>query len=153
MNMNMKKIFKQENILMLIVISLMIILIIRVILQKPTEGFQQNSDLLNSFVETDKLCRALELNDEIKNERSRLGKNKIYLAKLEEQEVEISRLTKLINDLEKQNLDRQKTDEIYTLSKYQKQKEEEAKVKDLVEQRLDSQKKLDLNINLTPYRK
>lgn len=153
MNMNMKKIFKQENILMLIVISLMIILTVRVILQKPTEGFQQNSDLLNSFVETDKLCRALELNDEIKNERSRLGKNKIYLAKLEEQEVEISRLTKLINDLEKQNLDRQKTDEIYTLSKYQKQKEEEAKVKDLVEQRLDSQKKLDLNINLTPYRK
>ena len=145
-NMNM------NNILSLIAIILSIIIVFRLCSKKVKEGFQE-SDLLNSFVETDKLCRALELNDEIKNERARLEKNKIYLAKLEEQEAEISRLTKLINDLEKQSHDRQQKDEIYNLSRYQKQKEQEAKLTDLVEDRLRNQKKLDLTVNLSPYKK
>lgn len=146
--------FNNEMLIPLIAIILSIILIYRLInLKKDNGEGYQNYDIYNSFIETDKLCRALELNDEVKNEREKLEKNKIYLAKLEEQEAEISRLTKLINDLEKQHTDRQKKDEVYTLTKYQQQKEEEAKIKDLVQQRLDNQKKLDLNINLSPYRK
>ena len=63
---------------------------------------------------------------------------------------EINKLTIIIKKLQEQRDKRLKTNDSVNLAKYKKQKEMEAKVIDLVNDRLENQKKLDIRVNLKP---
>lgn len=117
------------------------------------EGFSNNTDssvLLENLQKTDKLCRALEYQDQIRNEKNKLERNKQYLIKLKSQEEEIVKLEKLIRDLKTARKSRQDTKDLYNLARFEKQAGEEARVTDLVQNRLDNQKKMSVNLNIIP---
>lgn len=120
------------------------------------ENFQSdtsaNGQLLKSFTDTEKLCEALEYQENIKSEKLKIEKNKIYMLKLLEQEQEINNLINVINKLKASRDKRTKADEILKLSMYEQQKQDEAQVQDLVEDRLKNQQKLSVNVNMQPYR-
>ena len=120
------------------------------------ENFQNaknDSKLLQSFTDTEKLCEALEYQENIKTEKLKIEKNKVYMLKLMEQEQEINSLVNMINKLKVARDKREKSDEILKLSMYETQKNDEAKTIDLVQNRLDNQQNLAVNLNLQPYKR
>jgi len=114
------------------------------------EGFASDDRLINSFNSVNKLCEAIEYQEKLKNEREKLEKNKIYMNKLLEQEQEINKLTEIIKSLQKQKEERVKRGDIQNMAMYKKQKEMEAKVTDLVNNRLENQKKMEVRVNMKP---
>ena len=70
--------------------------------------------------------------------------------KLLEQEQEINKLTTIIKELQKQRQERVKGSDVQNMAMYKKQKEMEAKVIDLVNNRLENQKKMEVRVNLKP---
>ena len=114
------------------------------------EGFTSDASLINSFNNIEKLCEAIEYQEKIKTESNKVEKHKIYMNKLLEQEEQIKKLGLIIDKLQKQRATREQTNDTMNLAKYQKQKELEAKVIDLVNDRLDNQKSLDVRVNLRP---
>jgi hypothetical protein len=114
------------------------------------EGFTSDASLINSFNNIEKLCEAIEYQEKIKTESNKVEKHKIYMTKLLEQEEQIKKLGLIIDKLQKQRATREQTNDTMNLAKYQKQKELEAKVIDLVNDRLDNQKSLDVRVNLRP---
>ena len=114
------------------------------------EGFTSDASLINSFNNIEKLCEAIEYQEKIKTESNKVEKHKIYMTKLLEQEEQIKKLGLIIDKLQKQRETREQTNDTMNLAKYQKQKELEAKVIDLVNDRLDNQKSLDVRVNLRP---
>lgn len=114
------------------------------------EGFSSDDRLINSFNNVNKLCEAIEYQEKIKNEKEKLEKNKIYMNKLLEQEQEINKLTTIIKELQKQRQKRVKMSDVQNMAMYKKQKEMEAKVTDLVNNRLENQKKMEVRVNLKP---
>jgi hypothetical protein len=70
--------------------------------------------------------------------------------KLLEQEQEINKLTEIIKSLQKQKEERVKRGDIQNMAMYKKQKEMEAKVTDLVNNRLENQKKMEVRVNMKP---
>lgn len=114
------------------------------------EGFASDDRLINSFNSVNKLCEAIEYQEKLKNEREKLEKNKIYMNKLLEQEQEINKLTEIIKSLQKQREERVKRGDIHNMAMYKKQKEMEAKVTDLVNNRLENQKKMEVRVNMKP---
>ena len=117
------------------------------------EGFASDNRLINSFNSVNKLCEAIEYQEKLKNEREKLEKNKIYMNKLLEQEQEINKLTTIIKELQKQREERVKRGDIQNMAMYKKQKEMEAKVTDLVNNRLENQKKMEVRVNMKPSAK
>lgn len=114
------------------------------------EGFTSDSSLINSFNNIEKLCEAIEYQEKIKTESNKVEKHKLYMNKLLEQEEQIKKLGLIIDKLQKQRATREQSNDTMNLAKYQKQKELEAKVIDLVNDRLDNQKSLDVRVNLRP---
>ena len=110
-----------------------------------------DSRLLSSFSDTEKLCEALEYQENIKAEKLKIEKNKVYMLKLLEQEKEINDLIGLINKLKDAKDKRTEKDDVLKLALYEQQKQDEAKVTDLAQDRLNNQKNLELNLNLQPY--
>jgi hypothetical protein len=106
-----------------------------------------NHDILNNIQTTQNLCKILEYQDQISNEKIKLERNKQYLLKLQQQTDEIDQLESQIANLQNARDDRIKSTDTLNLVRYQKQKGEEAKVADLIKQRLESQEKLSLNVN------
>jgi hypothetical protein len=103
---------------------------------------------MTNLQNTEKLCRTLEYQDLIRSEKNKLERNKQYLIKLKTQEEEIIKLEKLIKDLKDNRNARQDVKDLYNMAKYEKQAGEESKVTELVQDRLENQKKLSVNLNL-----
>lgn len=114
------------------------------------EGFTSDASLINSFNNIEKLCEAIEYQEKIKTETNKVEKHKIYMNRLLEQEEQIKKLGLIIEKLQSQRDARKQTNDAMNLAKYQNQKELEAKVIDLVNDRLDNQKSLDVKVNLRP---
>jgi hypothetical protein len=111
---------------------------------------QLNSqDILNNIKTTQNLCQILEYQDQISNEKMKMERNKQYLLKLQQQSDEISQLEAQIKSLQDSRSTRIKNTDALTLARYQQQTGTEAKVADMVKQRLDNQDKLAINLNLS----
>ena len=83
----------------------------------------------------------------------RLEKNKQYLLKLKTQQEQISDLNKVIQELEDKREARSTTADQIRVLQYQKQKGDASTIRDLANQRLESQDNnklfMDLNLNYT----
>ena len=97
------------------------------------------------------ICDNLEYQDKIKSEKLRLERNKQYLIKLKQQQEQIDDLNTVIEDLEAKRQARASMGDQSRVLQYQKQKGDASTIRDLANQRLESQDNnklfLDLNIN------
>jgi len=93
----------------------------------------------------------LEYQDKIKAEKIRLEKNKQYLLKLQQQQKQIDELNTVIQTLDNKRQARATANDQSRVLQYQKQKGISSTVRDLANQRLQSQAAnqlyMDVNIN------
>lgn len=108
------------------------------------------NDLIEKQVQAQQLCDTLEYQDKIKSEKIRMDKNKQYLIKLKAQQDQIDNLNKAITQLQSTRSARDKSTDMLRVAQYQNQKNAVSTVRDLANQRLQSQdnNNLYLNVNL-----
>ena len=110
-------------------------------------------NLIEKQTKAQQICDNLEYQDKIKSEKLRLERNKQYLIKLKNQQEQIDDLNKVIQDLENKRQARANIADQTRVLQYQKQKGDASTIRDLANQRLESQDKnklfMDLNINPT----
>jgi hypothetical protein len=96
------------------------------------------------------ICDNIEYQDKIKSEKLRLERNKQYLLKLKEQQEQIDKLNNLIIYLDTKRLQRNKTADYSRIMQYQQQKNTANTVRDVANQRLESQdnNRLFMNVNI-----
>ena len=108
-------------------------------------------NLLEQQNKTQQICDNLEYQDKIKSEKIRLERNKQYLLKLKNQHEQIDELNNVIQDLEDKREHRSNTADKIRVLQYQKQKGDASTIRDLANQRLESQDKnklfMDVNLN------
>ena len=108
------------------------------------------NDLLEKQSKTQSICDNLEFQDKVKSEKIRLERNKQYLLKLKDQQEQIDKLNDVIQELENKRASRADITEKAKLLQYQNQKSNISTIRDLANQRLESQdkNKLYMNMNL-----
>ena len=107
---------------------------------------------LENYDKLNKLCEAVELQDEIKQEKLKLEKTKQYYLKLQKQKDEITSLEEKIQKLQKVRNDRTKSNDALNLIKYEKQATDEEKIRQKMLNTLDNQTVLDIDLNFVPYK-
>ena len=111
------------------------------------------NDLLEKQSKTQSICDNLEFQDKVKSEKRRLERNKQYLLKLKDQQEKIDQLNDVIQELENKRASRAELTDKTKLLQYQNQKGSVSTIRDLANQRLESQDKnklyMDLNMNYT----
>lgn len=111
------------------------------------------NELIEKQNKTQEICDNLEYQDKIKSEKIRLERNKQYLLKLKNQQEQISDLNKIIHELEEKREARANTADQIRVLQYQKQKGDASTIRDLANQRIESQDNnklfMDLNLNYT----
>ena len=109
------------------------------------------NELVDKQTKTQQICDNLEFQDKTKSEKLRLERNKQYLLKLQNQQEQIDQLNNVINNLETQRENRATTSDKVRVLQYQKQAEDASTVRDLANQRLNSQDNnqlyLDVKVN------
>ena len=109
------------------------------------------NELVDKQTKTQQICDNLEFQDKTKTEKLRLERNKQYLLKLQNQQEQIDQLNNVINTLETQRENRAITSDKVRVLQYQKQAEDVSTVRDLANQRLNSQDNnqlyLDVKVN------
>ena len=109
------------------------------------------NDLVVTQKKTQQLCDNMEFQDKVKSEKIRLERNKQYLLKLKDQQTQIDTLNTVIQDLEDKREARSQTSDQVRVLQYQKQKADSSTIRDLANQRLESQAHnqlyMDININ------
>ena len=108
-------------------------------------------DLVAKQNQTQSVCDNLEYQDKIKAEKIRLEKNKQYLLKLQQQQKQIDQLNNVIQTLDTKRQTRSTTNDQARVLQYQQQRGTASTVRDLANQRLQSQAAnqlyMDVNIN------
>jgi hypothetical protein len=106
--------------------------------------------LIEKQTKTQQICDNLEYQDKVKSEKIRLERNKQYLLKLKNQQEQIDELNNVIQDIEDKRETRDTTADQLRILQYQKQKGDASTIRDLANQRLESQdnNKLFLDVNL-----
>jgi len=96
------------------------------------------------------ICDNIEYQDKIKSEKLRLERNKQYLLKLKDQQEQIDKLNNLITYLDSKRQQRNKTSDYSRVMQYQQQKNTANTVRDIANQRLESQdnNRLFMNVNI-----
>jgi hypothetical protein len=111
------------------------------------------NELVDKQNKTQQICDNIEFQDKTKSEKLRLERNKQYLLKLQNQQDQIDQLNNVIQTLETQRENRATTSDQARVLQYQKQQGESSTVRDLVNQRLESQAHnqlyLDVKLNNT----
>jgi len=109
------------------------------------------NELINTQTKTQSICDNLEYQDKVKSEKLRLERNKQYLLKLKDQQEQVDQLNIVIQDLENKRQARAKTNDQVRVLQYQKQKADASTIRDLANQRFESQDKnklyMDVKIN------
>jgi len=129
---------------------------INALLSASTNG--QNLDvcpsvdtLVSKQNQAQQICDNLEYQDKVKSEKLRLERNKQYLLKLQQQQQQIDQLNQVIQTLDSKRQGRAQTSDMARVLQYQQQKATASSVRDLANQRLQSQDNnqlyLDVNIN------
>jgi hypothetical protein len=109
------------------------------------------NELVNTQTKTQQICDNLEYQDKVKSEKLRLERNKQYLLKLKDQQDQIDQLNTAIQTLEDSRQARANTSDQVRVLQYQKQKADASSVRDLANQRLESQENnqlyMDVSVN------
>jgi hypothetical protein len=120
------------------------------------ERFSKSSDTMKTEIESygglDELCSAIEVQDRIKEEQIKLEKTKQYYLKAQEQRDEIDRLERQITKLMEVRDKRTKSNDMLNVARFEKQSEDEQKLRQKMLDQLKSQKTLDVEFNLQPYK-
>ena len=108
------------------------------------------NELVDKQNKTQQICDNLEYQDKTKAEKLRLERNKQYLLKLKNQQEQIDQLNNVIQSLETQRENRAKISDQVRVLQYQKQAGDASTIRDLANQRLESQanNKLFLDVKL-----
>ena len=117
-------------------------------INKNKDSCPSVNELLNKQNTAQRLCDALGYQETIKNNKVKLEKNRLYLRKIKDQKEQISNLEKVVNELNTIKEQRETQDDLHKLAQYEYQKSVDAKLSDLVDQRLQHQKRMKLNVNL-----
>lgn len=108
-------------------------------------------DLVSQQNQAQAICDNLEYQDKIKAEKIRLEKNKQYLLKLQQQQQQIDQLNTIIQTLDGNRQARASANDKARVLQYQQQRGTASTVRDLANQRLqsqaDNQLYMDVNIN------
>jgi hypothetical protein len=108
-------------------------------------------DLVVKQNQAQQICDNLEYQDRVKSEKLRLERNKQYLLKLQQQQQQIDQLNQVIETLDKTRTQRAQTADVARILQFQNQKGISSTVRDLANQRLETQNNnqlyLDVNIN------
>ena len=108
-------------------------------------------DLVVKQNQAQQICDNLEYQDRVKSEKLRLERNKQYLLKLQQQQQQIDQLNQVIQTLDGKRQQRTQTADVARVLQYQQQKGVASTVRDLANQRLQTQDNnqlyVDLNIN------
>jgi len=108
-------------------------------------------DLVSKQNQAQAVCDNLEYQDKIKSEKIRLEKNKQYLLKLQQQQKQIDQLNTVIQTLDNKRQSRATTNDQARVLQYQQQRGVASTVRDIANQRLQSQAAnqlyMDVNIN------
>ena len=109
------------------------------------------NELVNTQTKTQQICDNIEYQDKVKSEKLRLERNKQYLLKLKNQQDQIDELNSAIQELEDKRSQRAVSSDQVRVLQYQKQKIDASKIRDLANQRLESQanNKLYMDVNVT----
>jgi len=111
------------------------------------------NELADTQSKTQQICDNLEYQDKVKSEKLRLERNKQYLLKLQDQQNQVDQLNMAIQELENSRQARAQTMDQVRVLQYQNQKAGASSVRDLANQRLQSQDNnqlyMDININGT----
>ena len=97
------------------------------------------NDLVDTQTKTQQICDNLEFQDKVKSEKLRLERNKQYLLKLKNQQEQIDQLNSVIQDLDEKRQSRALISDQSRVLQYKKQKEDASTIRDLANQRLESQ--------------
>jgi hypothetical protein len=97
------------------------------------------NDLVNTQTQTQQICDTLEFQDKVKSEKIRLERNKQYLLKLKNQQEQIDQLNSVIEDLDSKRQARAQISDQARVLQYQNQKADASTIRDLANQRLESQ--------------
>ena len=106
------------------------------------------SELLNQQSEIQQLCDALELQDQIKDNNQRIQKNKQYLTELEEQDKKIVELEEIVEKMKHIRAVREKNNDHKMVDQELKQNKIETQLSQLVEDRKNNMKQINLNLKL-----
>lgn len=108
-------------------------------------------DLISKQNQAQAICDNLEYQDRVKSEKVRLEKNKQYLLKLQQQQEQIDQLNTVIQTLDNKRQERGRIMDMSRLLQYQQQRETASSIRDIANQRLQSQDTnqlhMDVNIN------
>lgn len=108
-------------------------------------------DLVSKQNQAQSVCDNLEYQDKIKSEKIRLEKNKQYLLKLQQQQQQIDQLNTVIQTLDTKRQSRATANDQARVLQYQQQRGTASTIRDLANQRLQSQAEnqlyMDVNIN------
>ena len=97
------------------------------------------NELVDTQTKTQQICDNMEYQDKVKTEKLRLERNKQYLLKLKDQQDQIDQLNNAIQDLENKRQSRANISDQVRVLQYQKQKGDSSTIRDLANQRLESQ--------------
>ena len=106
------------------------------------------NELVDKQTKTQQICDNLEYQDKIKTEKLRLERNKQYLLKLQDQQNQVDQLNIVIQDLENKRKSRATSADQVRVLQYQKQKADSSTIRDLANQRLESQDNNNLYMNV-----
>ena len=128
-----------------IVIAIFIILRFIYLTQNYKETFETSPKCadIDKIVEqqntTQQICDSLEFQDKTKLEKLRIERNKQYLIKLQNQQQQIDQLNTVIQTLDTQRQSRAQVSDQVRALQYKKQQNDAGTIRDLSNQRLDSQ--------------
>ena len=97
------------------------------------------NEIVDTQTKTQQICDNMEYQDKVKSEKLRLERNKQYLLKLKDQQEQIDQLNNVIQELEDKRQARAQVSDQVRVLQYQKQKSDASTVRDLANQRLESQ--------------
>jgi len=117
-------------------------------LNKDKDSCPSVNELLNKQNTAQQLCDALEYQENIRNNKVKLEKNRLYLGKIRDQKDQIKQLEEVVSELQVIKEARDSSEDMSKLAQYEYQKSVEAKLSDLAQKRLQHQKKMKLNVNL-----
>ena len=112
------------------------------------DGCGSISDLLGKQSEIQQLCDALELQDQIKENNQRIQKNRQYILQLEEQDKKIANLEQVVDKMKHLRELRQKENDGALMAQKDKQSKIDKQIQELVKDRKNKLKHINLNVNL-----
>ena len=117
-------------------------------LSRQTDAQPSIYELVEQNTAANQLCQSLKSQEKLNNNRVKLETNQLYLEKLQDQKAKIEELEETIARLEEVRSSKQQVEDKRKIAQLEYQNGIEAKLTDLVKERLDNQKNLKFNVNI-----